>query len=115
MSSSITSFFDFLFLQEALRATRVKILWAKNGKEAVDISLKEDPDLILMDVKMPDMNGFEAIKLIKDKKPGINIIIQTAFARNDDELKKEFKLYEDVITKPINRNLLLKTMSKFLF
>jgi len=106
---------NFLFLQEALRATNVKIFWAKNGQEAVDISLKEDPDLILMDVKMPDMNGFDAIRLIKDKKPGINIIIQTAFAKNDEELKKGSMLYEDFITKPINRNILINTMSKFLF
>ena len=106
---------NFLFLQEALRATNVNILWAKNGQEAVDISLDEDPDLILMDVKMPDMNGFEAIKLIKDKKPGMNIIIQTAFSKSDDELKKGGNLYEDVITKPINRNMLIKTISRFLF
>lgn len=106
---------NFLFLQEALKATNVKILWAKNGREAVDIALKEDPDLILMDVKMPDMNGFEAIRLIKDKKPGINIIIQTAFAKHDEELKKGSNLYEDVITKPINRSILIKTISRFLF
>jgi len=106
---------NFLFLQEALRATNVNILWAKNGQEAVDISLDKDPDLILMDVKMPDMNGFEAIKLIKDKKPGLNIIIQTAFSKSDDELKKGGNLYEDVITKPINRNMLIKTISRFLF
>lgn len=106
---------NYLFLQEALRATNVEILWAKNGREAVDIALREDPDLILMDVKMPDMNGFEAIRLIKDKKPGINIIIQTAFAKHDEELKKGSNLYEDVITKPINRSTLIKTMSRFLF
>ncbi|MEA1876922.1 MAG: response regulator [Bacteroidota bacterium] len=106
---------NYLFLQEALRATNVKVLWAKNGREAVDIALREDPDLILMDVKMPDMDGFEAIRLIKDKKPGINIIIQTAFAKHDEELKKGSNLYEDFITKPINRSTLLKTMSKFLF
>ena len=106
---------NFLFLQEALRATNVKILWAKNGQEAVDITLMEDPDLVLMDVKMPDMNGFEAIRLIKAKKPNINIIIQTAFAKDDNELNKESNLFEDLITKPINRNILIKTMSRFLF
>ena len=105
---------NFLFLQEALRPTNINILWAKNGKEAVSKSIEAEPDLILMDVKMPDMNGFEAINLIKKEKPGLVIIVQTAFAKTDDELTQREINYDDMITKPINRNDLIKTMSKYI-
>lgn len=105
---------NFLFLQEALRSTNINIIWAKNGKEAVSKSLETEPDLILMDVKMPDMNGFEAINLIRKKKPELVIIIQTAFSKTDDELTQQKINYNDMITKPINRNALIKTMSKYI-
>lgn len=106
---------NFLFLQEALRASKIQIIWAKNGEEAIKLALDHSPDLILMDVKMPDMNGFQAIEQIRLKNPGLNIIIQTAFAKSDEELKLAEKIYDDLITKPINRNTLIKTMSKFLY
>lgn len=106
---------NFLFLQEALRPTKIKILWAKNGQEAVDMSLQNDADLVLMDVKLPDMNGFKAIQLIKENKPGLSTIVQTAFAKNDEELKQGGDIYDDFITKPINRNKLIKIMSKYLY
>jgi CheY-like chemotaxis protein len=67
-----------------------------------------------MDIKMPDINGFEAVSLIKKQKPHLIIIIQTAFAKTDDELTQREKNYDDMITKPINRNDLFKTMSKYL-
>ncbi len=105
---------NFMFLQEALRTTKIEIIWAKNGHEAVAKSLELEPDLILMDIKMPDINGFEAVSLIKKQKPHLIIIIQTAFAKTDDELTQREKNYDDMITKPINRNDLFKTMSKYL-
>src|SRR5690349_16986248 len=52
-----------------------KIYTARNGKAAVDIALREDIDVIIMDINMPEMSGVEATKLIKKEKSGIRIIV----------------------------------------
>ena len=56
---------NYLYLSAVLSKIKAKIYWAKNGKEAVDIFKKEAVDLILMDLQMPEMNGYEATKVIK--------------------------------------------------
>ncbi len=56
---------------------------ANNGKEAIEILGKKDVDVILMDIRMPIMNGVEATKIIKDTYPHIKILILTTF--NEDE------------------------------
>ncbi len=105
---------NFLFLKEALRSTGIQILWAENGIQAVEQTIQKNPNLVLMDVKMPDMNGFEAIKQIRNSNPAVPIVIQTAFAKNDDGLADFEETFDDFITKPINRTVLLKTLDKFL-
>ena len=105
---------NFLFLQEALRNTNIQIIWAKNGQEAIDKTLEIKPDLVLMDIKLPDFNGFEAIKRIREKRPGQIAIIQTAFAMADKEITQYAGLFDDVVTKPINRGVLINKMGKYL-
>ncbi|MCK4777650.1 MAG: response regulator transcription factor [Actinomycetia bacterium] len=56
---------------------------ARNGKEALESALKTNPDIIIMDLHMPECNGIDATKLIKNKLPGVEILILTLF--NDDE------------------------------
>lgn len=82
-----------------------KLLFATTGKEAVQL-VKEGTkiDLILMDVKMPEMNGYEATKLIKEYKPGLPVIITTAYAYPDDNLKAQEAGCDGFISKPVNRN-----------
>ena len=106
---------NFLFLKEALKPTRIQVLWARNGKESVEM-IKTHPEIavVLMDIKMPDMDGYEATRMIKTIKPGIPVIIQTAFALSDERSKSIREGGDDFITKPINRLLLLKTLSRFL-
>jgi CheY-like chemotaxis protein len=77
---------NFLYLNAVLNKIKAKIFWAKNGKEAVDICLdgNEPIDLVLMDLQMPEMNGYEAAQEIKKIKPDLPVIAQTAFAMSDD-------------------------------
>lgn len=105
---------NFLFLQEALRLTGIQIVWAKNGAEAINKTIQLAPDLVLMDVKMPDINGFEAIQAIKKERPGQVVIIQTALAADDKEIKKYHKLFDDMVTKPINRGFLIQKLRQYL-
>ena len=107
---------NYMYLEEALRETEATIVWCKNGKEAVQKVVNERlaVHLILMDIKMPEMNGYEATKKIKDFNPQIPIIIQTAFAM-PEERKKGFAVGGDeYIEKPIRQNKLLTVMSKFI-
>ncbi len=106
--------FNFIFLREIITPTGANVIWAKNGVEACQ-TVDENPDihLILMDLQMPEMNGYEAAAYIKDKKPHIPIIAQTAFMMaNEDE--KCFKIgCNDFLSKPIRPRQLLKTISKY--
>jgi CheY-like chemotaxis protein len=106
---------NFLYLKAALSRTGAKILRAKTGKEAVDIVKTTDKvDLILMDIKMPEMNGVDATIEIKSLNQKMKIIAQTAYAMEDDR-----KLYSqigcvDYLAKPIHRDLLLSTISRYI-
>jgi len=97
-----------------LKKSNIEILWAKNGLEAIQIVNENRLDLILMDIKMPVMDGMEATRKIKELKPQLPIIAQTAFAFNyevEEILKSGIDAY---ITKPINKSELFDLISKFL-
>ena len=106
---------NFNLLKDILEDTQAKILWAKNGKEAVEqCKINQNIDIVLMDIKMPVMNGYQAISLIKEFKKNLPIIVQTAFF-NSDEKEKSFKAgCDDYITKPINIKELLSTINKYM-
>ncbi|WP_321371634.1 PAS domain S-box protein [uncultured Draconibacterium sp.] len=80
-----------------------KIFVAENGKNAVEI-VKQNPeiDLIMMDIKMPVMDGFEATEKIRDFNKDVKIIAQTAFAQEQDALKAFQSGCNNYIPKPIN-------------
>lgn len=102
-------------ISELLSGTKLKITQAINGEEAIQKCKEEKPDLILMDVKMPMMNGREATNILKSDPQfsDIPVIVLTASVKmeNIDELKKEFNGY---IAKPIYEESLLRELSKFL-
>lgn len=106
---------NVLYLSNAIKASKASFITAKNGVEAVDIINKgEIVDLILMDMKMPIMDGFEATKIIHKIKPWIPIIAQTAYAMADDK-EKAYKLgCSDYLIKPLEYKKLLQVLSKYL-
>jgi CheY-like chemotaxis protein len=105
---------NFLFLEEVIQKTGAKILWATNGKEAVEMFIANKIDLILMDIQMPHMNGFEATRIIKEKNPNIPIISQTAYAMSEDRTKSLNAGCDDYISKPIPSKKLLELLAKYL-
>ena len=95
---------NYLFLQTVLMKMNLnlKLYHAKNGQEAIDICEKyKNIDIVLMDIKMPILNGFEATKLIKEKFPKIKIIAQTAYSQSEEELKRKEFGFDDFLIKPI--------------
>ncbi len=99
------------YLKEILKNTSFKIIVAAYGKDAVHIASTQTIDLILMDIRLPDMNGYEAIRRIRQLKPEIMIIAQTAYAAQDERQKAIDSGCVDYISKPTNRELLLALIS----
>lgn len=105
---------NFLYLKAVLSKLNASIFWAKNGIEAIDICEKEKTiDLVLMDLQMPEMNGYEATKILKVKYPLLPIIAQTAFAMSDDREKALDAGCDDYLAKPIKSKDLLSAVEKF--
>ncbi len=106
---------NYKFLKAILNSTQAELIWAKDGEEAVSIC-KENPavDVVLMDIQMPKLNGYEATAAIKKMNPGIRIIAQTAYAMPNDNIKCIEAGCHDYISKPINSNLLLEKIDNHL-
>ncbi|MBN2891749.1 MAG: response regulator [Bacteroidales bacterium] len=109
---------NFLYLETLLEANfkfECNIIHASNGIEAVEICQKDKSiDLILMDLKMPILSGFDATKQIKLFSPYIPIIAQTAYVTTEDKQKAMFYGCDDVITKPIKKEELNNILEKHL-
>ncbi len=104
-----------LYLQLLFAGTGIKIISAFNGKEAMEL-YTENPqiDLVLMDIRLPDDNGFNLTRLIKEKDPTLIIIAQTAYASTNDSLDCRNAGCDDYISKPIDSDLLLTMMDRYL-
>ncbi len=105
---------NFRFLEMVLIRTGIKIVWACDGIEAIELAKQNNPDLILMDIKMPNMDGLEATRQIKQLMPEVPIIVQTAFAMESDE-KLSFEAgCNDYLSKPIRVKKLIEVVAKYL-
>lgn len=106
---------NYIFMKEALRRTKVQLIWVENGKEALDVLASDEKiDLVLMDIQMPEMDGYQALAKIKELGYQIPVIAQTAFAMVEDKEKLMAKGFDSYIAKPIQINILLETISEFL-
>jgi PAS domain S-box-containing protein len=106
---------SFILISELLTGTGVHILHAKDGHEAVDCCEKyPEVDLILMDIKMPNMDGYEAIRRIKKLKPGLPIIAQSAYAMPSEQQKALDAGADDYLTKPISQPELIKKIEQLI-
>lgn len=108
-------YLNFMLLSKMLLTPHLTILHASNGLEAVEFcKSKQQIDLVLMDIRMPIMNGYEAIEQIKGIRPTLPIIVQTAYS-TDAEREKAFACgCSDIINKPINKDLLILKINKLL-
>ena len=106
---------SYLLLKSYLSQTKIKVLHTVNGNEAVSIS-KSSPDinLVLMDIQLPGINGYEATKQIKSFNKEMVIIAQTAYAMARDKQKAMDAGCDEYISKPIEKEQLLLLLSKYL-
>lgn len=106
---------NYLLIKSALKKTGVTLIWVKNGQEAIDTFLeRKDIDLILMDLRMPIKDGYEATKEIRVHNTDIPIIAQTSYAMVEDHGISLQAGCTDYICKPYNLNSLLNLIAKYI-
>ena len=102
---------NFYYLQELLEETKATIIHAKNGLEAVnEVSTNNEISIVLMDIKMPVLNGLEATKRIKSIKTDLPVIAVTAYALEGDKEKGFLAGCDGYLSKPIDKDALLNTI-----
>ncbi|PKQ66406.1 response regulator [Labilibaculum manganireducens] len=108
--------FNFIFLEEILMDTKARIIRAKDGQEALDF-IKSVPeiDLVLMDMQMPVMNGYDATRNIKKINKDMPIIAQTAYHYGEAYEEIMAAGCDDFVSKPIDIGGLKDMIDRFLF
>jgi len=106
---------NFLFFSRLFADKKYRLLRAKNGAEAVDM-VRQNPEirLILMDIKMPVLNGIMAFKQIRQIRPSVPVIAQTAHALPNEEKEIMSGGFDGYITKPIQEQKLFKLIHQLL-
>ncbi len=92
---------------------RFQFIDARDGMEAVELYEKEKPDLVIMDIRMPRMNGVDAIKRIKSRHPDAKIIVLSAYANERSEELKGAGV-DVVLEKPLRRGRVLNAVNELL-
>lgn len=103
-------------LIKAIIGKKCDVMWARNGEEIVALfrENRDRTDAILMDIKMPVMNGLEATRLIREEGCALPIIIQTAYAFSTDRENAIKSGASEVLVKPITLNALRNCLSTYL-
>lgn len=106
--------FNAIILTSFIEKTKARCKIANNGEEAISLALSLKPDIILMDIKMPGITGFEAASRIKRELPHTIVIAQTAFATEFDKETILNSGFDDFIAKPIRFDKLISVLAKFM-
>jgi len=103
------------FYNAALSRTNAKLLWALDGEEAlVKINDNSDIDVVLLDLNLPGISGFEVLKTIRKNDKKLAVIVQTAYVLSGEEAACYELGADDFITKPIMLEQLLGSLERFL-
>jgi len=106
---------NYMIFNAYLKETGLELLWAKTGEEAVEYCERNDAiDLILMDIKLPGMDGYEATKRIRGIGKKTPIIAQTAYAMDSDRQRSVDAGCDNFISKPILKEKLYNILSNYL-
>lgn len=99
-------------LSHVLKTHSQDLFLAINGKEALSLAEIRKPDIILMDIRLPDSNGLDVVREIRKSDANVYIIAQTAYAMADDEQKALEAGCNDFITKPLKVDLLFQKLMR---
>jgi CheY-like chemotaxis protein len=99
---------------EFLRGYPIEVLEAKNGMDAVRIASEENLDLVFMDIKMPDMNGVEAMRHIKENKKDLPVVALTASVFDVHQEKEKDFWFDGYLRKPVDRMHILEELERYI-
>jgi two-component system cell cycle response regulator DivK len=106
---------NYMLIEAVLGMTRATLIWAQNGREAVEACRQnEGIDLVLMDIRRPEMNGIDATRVIKRFRRHLPIIAQTAFSYNNEDERILEAGCNKVITKPISPQVLISSIMEYI-
>ncbi len=109
--------YNFFYLREILQQAGVNIYHAMNGREVIHFVKEkqgENIDLVLMDIEMPEVNGYEATAFIKKEFPSIPVIAQTAYASMEEKVKCLQAGCDAYLAKPLQINDLIDELKKYI-
>ena len=100
-----------------LEKSGLKVISTKEGLEGIKLALEKQPDLIIMDVQLPDINGLEATRRIRLDKMGkdLTIVALTSYAMTGDKQRALDAGCSGYMEKPINPEIFISELSKFLY
>jgi len=105
---------NFRLIEIILQKKKANITWVTNGEDAVEACKSKSFDLVIMDIKMPKMNGLIATKKIKKFKKELPVVAVTAYAREEEQEESRLAGCDDIVVKPINMEELLSTLSEYI-
>jgi len=107
---------NYKLIEAILAKTEARISWAKDGVEAVEfVSSGHEFDLVLMDIRMPNMDGFQATQEIRKLKKELPVIAITAYGRGDEKDLAMNTGFNDYLTKPVSSEKLIETVNKYIY
>ena len=106
---------SYYFFKEILNKTKVRLIRVKDGLKAIELcKTNKNIDLVLMDIQLPKMNGYEATKKIKRFRQDLPIVAETAYALAGEKEKALKAGCDDYLSKPIDREIFMKKIKKLL-
>ncbi|KAF0197541.1 MAG: hypothetical protein FD166_1844 [Bacteroidetes bacterium] len=105
---------NFAYLEKALKRLSINVIRAYNGEEAVNAChIHPEIILVIMDIKMPVMDGWTAIRMIKSFRPDLPVFVVTAYMLNNEEHLSFEAGCDEYLTKPVNYKLLVRKLNKY--
>lgn len=107
---------NYSLISEVLKHTNVELIRARDGKETIQLfdEHRESIDLVLMDIRMPEMDGYQCTRYIKEKDPEMPVIAQTAYAMSGERDQSMEAGCDDYISKPLQVRSLIETIGRHL-
>lgn len=104
------------FLRCLLTKQGADVILAKSGKQAIDLVIKNKSiKIVLMDIRLPDMDGFETTHQIKAINPSIPVIAQTAYAMYNDRELCLANGCDDYVSKPLEKDVLFHKINNYIY
>lgn len=106
---------NYFYISSLLEKMNARVIRAANGRRAVEMCKTDSSiNLVLMDIELPVLNGYEATREIKKHRPGLPVIAQTAFAMAGERERSEEAGCDEYLAKPIRKDDLIETISRFI-